>query len=85
MATVSLLDRLVEKARKIRPRAALTRDNAKVRRVAAKLTKKYGDFYAESRRSMDSEGNICSAIRHADAFMKANGFTMTASQPKPTC
>lgn len=76
MATVSLLDRLVEKARKIRPRAALTRDNAKVRRVAAKLTKKYGDFYAESRRSMDSEGNICSAIRHADAFMKANGFTV---------
>lgn len=80
LATASLIYALAEKARKIVPRTKKTHSNPKVRKVAVRLTKIYGQFYCKCRRSFyesthNHDNSLCSAIREADSFMKSNGFT----------
>lgn len=80
LATAALVSVLAEKARKLRPMTELTHNNPKVKRVAAKLTKIYGEFYASCRDMLSDstprpDNTLCSAIRTTDEFMKSNGFT----------
>jgi len=79
-ATFELVKALAVKARKILPYTEKTRNNPKVQRVAAKLTKNYGDFYRKYRRlycgdSQIEASDLCAAIRETDSFMKSGGYT----------